>query len=835
MCLRDRRQWVAWKYIERDGKPTKSPIDPRTGAFAKSTDSATWGTFDDAIAACARFPGLGGVGFVFTPDDPYCGVDLDDSLDAAGALKEWAAAIVDQLASYSEVSPSGTGVKVFLKASKPGARCRKAHADGEVEIYDRDRFFTVTGQRLPRSPAAIETRQEQLDAVYRAVFGDDAGADRKRSSAATATDSVRLDDDEIIELASRQRRSGGKFATLWSGDWNAHFNSASEADSSVVFTLAFYTKDAAQIDRLFRRSGLMRPKWDELHGERSYGDSTVAKALAKVTKQYKPPTSRKGSRAAAQPPTKSGLPSIVLDDEQLRELTGLALAAIRQSNDPPAVFVRGGQLARVVSDENGAPSVETFDRVRMRCRLSEVANFFAVRKIDDSFELVGTNPPLSLAENVLAQTSWSLPPLAGIARAPILRHDGTIHTQPGYDPVSRLVYRPDPELALAPIPEYPDINEVHACVDLLMKVIGDFPFADAPSRANALAILFSLLMRPVITGHVPLAIIDAPMQGTGKTLLVTALGMIAAGSVASESIPSKDNDDEWRKKITSILLAASSFVLLDNIPDNTTIDSPPLAAALTSSEWSDRLLGRNNAIRLPSRVVWAATGNNLRVAGDMPRRSYSIRLDANAERPWERTGFQIKGLERHVRAHRGDLLSAALTIVRAWYTNGKPAAPVPTLGSFEEWSETIGGVLAFAGVEGFLGNLEQTQIVQDEDTQQWTAFFDAWWEEFGSTPAIVDEVCERLIEDDVHGVRAARTIPDSLLVHLDVHGVRAHALRKSLGRHLSRLSGRIFNGHKLLHAGSDAHRKIRRWKLAGFVTPQENANPAANPAEKGLW
>ena len=109
-----------------------------------------------------------------------------------------------------------------------------------------------------------------------------------------------LDDDEIIELASNQRRSGAKFATLWSGDWNAHFNSASEADSSVVFTLAFYTKDAAQIDRLFRRSGLMRPKWDEQHGEQTYGATTIAKALAKVTKQYQP--KRNAKRKASRPP-----------------------------------------------------------------------------------------------------------------------------------------------------------------------------------------------------------------------------------------------------------------------------------------------------------------------------------------------------------------------------------------------------------------------------------------------------------------------------------------------------------------------------------------------------
>ena len=109
-----------------------------------------------------------------------------------------------------------------------------------------------------------------------------------------------------------------------------------------------------------------------------------------------------------------------------------------------------------------------------------------------------------------------------------------------------------------------------------------FPVRGCPEPSNALAILFSLLMRPVITSHVPLAIVDAPMQGTGKTPLVTTLGTIAVGNVSSESIPSKENDDEWRKKISSILLAASPSVLLDNIPDNTTIDSPWLAAALTS-------------------------------------------------------------------------------------------------------------------------------------------------------------------------------------------------------------------------------------------------------------
>ena len=840
-CIRQLPQWVAWKYVERDGKPTKAPVNSRNGSLAKSTEPDTWGTFDEAVAACQNDARLAGVGFVFAAGDPYCGVDLDDSVEPdSGPLKGWAADIVERLDSYTEISPSGTGLKVFLKANKPDSRCRKAYHDGEVEIYDNGRFFTLTGQRLDTASGAIEERQAQLEQVYRSVFGEEDGHTAGCPSTTPGpkpsdNGHVPLDDAEIIQLASNQRRTGAKFSALWGGDWNSHFNSASEADSSVVFTLAFYTKDAGQIDRLFRQSGLMREKWGQLHGEQTYGEMTIDKALAKVTKQYKPKGKRKRSRPKPPPPTNPGLPSILIDDIQLSDLTDQALSALIGANKPPSVFVRAGTVARVMRDENGVPKIESFDRVRMRCRLSEVANFFTLRKGEGgAYEQVGTNPPLSLAENVLAQTAWDLPPLAGIARAPILRQDGTICTTPGYDAQSRLMYSPDPDLKLVPIPEYPCGEEVQACVDILLDVISDFPFADEPSRANALAILFTLLMRPVITGHVPLAIIDAPMQGTGKTLLVTSLATIAVGNISSESIPSRDNDDEWRKKITSILLAASPFVLLDNIPDNTTIDSPSLAAALTSDEWSDRLLGRNNAIRLPSRVVWAATGNNLRVAGDIPRRSYSIRLDANAERPWERTGFKIKGLERHVHERRGELLSAALTIVRAWYTNGKSTADVPTLGSFEEWAETIGSVLAFAGIDGFLGNLEQTQLVQDEDTQQWAAFFDAWWEAFGQEPVVVDDLCKRLIEADVHD-DGARAVPEALLVHVDVHGARAGALRKSLGRHLSRLAGRIFNGHKLLRAGNDSHRKVRLWKLAGLVTPQENANPATNPAQKGIW
>jgi hypothetical protein len=566
----------------------------------------------------------------------------------------------------------------------------------------------------------------------------------------------------------------------------------------------------------------MRPKWDHLHGSDTYGATIIAKALTKVTKQYAPKTKRPSARRPLSPaPANANLPSIIIDNRQLSELTSQALAAIQRANSPPSVFVRSGGLVRVVYDEQDIPKIEPLDVARIRCRLTEVANFFTMRKSDGGYIAVGTNPPKTLAENVLAQQDWELPPLVGVARAPILRTDGTICTRPGYDCASRLVYCPDPSLNLREVPDNPCGEEVRACVDILLEVIADFPFVDDASRANALAILFSILMRPVIKGHVPLAIVDAPMQGTGKSLLITALAKIAVGNVAAESIPTKQNEDEWRKKITSILMTSATFVLLDNIPDNTTIDSPMLAATLTSREVSDRLLGGNRIVSLLSRVVWAASGNNLRVTGDLPRRSFSIRLDANAERPWERTGFRIHDLEQYIDENRGNLLSAALTIIRAWYTHGKPMVPIPALGSFQEWADIVGSVLAFAGIPGFLTNLEQTQVVQDEAAQEWTAFFDAWWERFGDRQQTADDVCRIVIPPKEASVEyfddpLIRALPEPLSANRD----RGEgSFKRSLGRNLSKLRGRVFNGRKLKDAGVNSKTHVRYWQLVNMNEP----------------
>jgi putative DNA primase/helicase len=146
--LTERPQWVAWNYEPRKGKWTKAPVNVRTGGHASTTDLMTWVTFAKAIAYY-HAGNCDGIGFVFCSGDPFAGVDLDHCRDAqTGEVAPWAAEIIAELGGYAEVSPSGTGVKVWTRGKVRGDGCRKPYGGGEVELYSQERYFTVTGQRL---------------------------------------------------------------------------------------------------------------------------------------------------------------------------------------------------------------------------------------------------------------------------------------------------------------------------------------------------------------------------------------------------------------------------------------------------------------------------------------------------------------------------------------------------------------------------------------------------------------------------------------------------------------------------------------------------------------
>jgi putative DNA primase/helicase len=284
--LREPR-WVCWRYETRNGKPTKVPIQPN-GQPAKSNDPSTWSSFASCLAASMRYTGLG-IGLML--GDGVVGVDLDHARDPeSGALQQWAQEIIDELNSYTEVSPSGTGVHILCRGELPAGRRRK----GQVEMYSEGRFFTITGHRLTNRD--VEDRTAELAALHARIYGISVDGRRNGHSArrngASAVPGAAADvgDQELIQRAS-EAKDGGKFSRLWAGQWQGEYASQSEADLALCSLLAFWTGgDAARIDRLFRQSGLMREKWNR----DDYRQATIDASLLGVRDHYNPSAAGNG-------------------------------------------------------------------------------------------------------------------------------------------------------------------------------------------------------------------------------------------------------------------------------------------------------------------------------------------------------------------------------------------------------------------------------------------------------------------------------------------------------------------------------------------------------------
>jgi P4 family phage/plasmid primase-like protien len=284
--LKDRRAWVCWHYEWRvnkrgEGKWNKVPLNARTGANASSTDPGTWSTFQEALDFCQRRPaGTAGLGFVFAKDDPYSGVDLDDAVDPdTGELKPWAREIVECFDTYAECSPSGTGVKLFIKGKPPCVVKTK-----QVEVYGEGRYFAVTGLRVPSAPAEVNERADQLKVLCEKWKGQEppkASAPRRRrvsgageTAGPTQVWSNGLLDEEVLEKLAESQTA--KLRQLLAGN-TEDYESYSEADLAFTSYIAFYAgPDPVQVERIFTASPLgKREKWDRA----DYRTRTITRSL----------------------------------------------------------------------------------------------------------------------------------------------------------------------------------------------------------------------------------------------------------------------------------------------------------------------------------------------------------------------------------------------------------------------------------------------------------------------------------------------------------------------------------------------------------------------------
>jgi len=495
------------------------------------------------------------------------------------------------------------------------------------------------------------------------------------------------------------------------------------------------------------------------------------------------------------------LPKIVVNNRHLREVTAEALSALAARNDPPELFVRAGRLVRVREDENGIPEIQVMEDSHVKGRLARVADF--VRTTEKGETRV--NPPDWAVKDVQALERWPFPALTAVVEVPIMRPDGTIAGAAGYDPQTRLYYRPAKGFEMPKIAESPTPSDTQAAIKLLDEAVGEFPYEDGASAANTLALMLTPLVRPAVAGPVPLALIDKPQAGTGGSLLAETVAVIGSGHTA-EMLGAPRDEEEWRKQITAKLAAGATMITVDNVEG--ALHAPSLSRALTARTWTDRVLGRSETITVDQRATWVATGNNIQLRGDLPRRCYSIRLDARESRPWQRENFKHPDLLSWVAKNRGRLIHALLTLARAWFAAGKPKAEnLPRLGSFEAWAETVGGMVAFAGIPDFLGNLEELYDKADAGGAEWEGFLYTWWEELDASKAItVADLTKRIDDNDT----LKEALPGDLAEAFDKS---TGSFSRKLGTALAKRAGTHYgeDGMHIVRAGE--FRRAVRWKL----------------------
>ena len=306
--LKQLSQWVLWREEIRDSKPTKIPYQIN-GQKAKSNDATTWTDFQTAANTYQRQSiKTNGIGFMFSPTDPYCGIDLDDCLCENQNIKTWAKPIVDRLKSvgYGEVSPSGNGIKFWTRAQLPAETKHKVYlttdgtvcpqgnnTTGAIEAYDKTRYFTITG----KGKYPIRDGQQVINWLYEKYLKPQPKPYQAQNHKQT---SQHLSNDDIIEKI-RQSRQCHKFEALMHGNTTG-YGSESEADIALCAVIAFWTQDIHTIDAIFRQSALMRPKWDEKHRSdgATYGQMTIEAAITNRTQTYTPRKRRYTGQARAR-------------------------------------------------------------------------------------------------------------------------------------------------------------------------------------------------------------------------------------------------------------------------------------------------------------------------------------------------------------------------------------------------------------------------------------------------------------------------------------------------------------------------------------------------------
>ena len=487
-----------------------------------------------------------------------------------------------------------------------------------------------------------------------------------------------------------------------------------------------------------------------------------------------------------------------------------ATATIELLHRDPVAFDFGGQLALA---DGGR--VHPLCEHGLAHHLGHVTQFFKIIATPEGPSPADCDPPAGLLKQIIAQGERrKLKPLDGVITGPTIRLDGSVLDAPGYDAETRLLFDPMGEDA-PDVPMRPTLEQARDALDLLMHPFQTFPFVDANAKGALLAAILTAAVRPVLPTS-PAFAFDAPIQGSGKTLLASCVGAMIEGRSPDIWPHTQGRDDEeTRKRLFTALRTGCRALVWDNVTG--TFDSASMAAFITADAMIDRVLGKSESIRIPNRALLILTGNNMSLAGDLPRRVIICRIDPETDQPFARQ-FDLDPLQ-WVLEHRAAMLAAACILIRARFTHMETPAP-GRLASFEAWDGLVRQTVCWAdmalrpGAFGDPMDLVREAQAADPESDALFSLLDALRDQFGEAEFTAKEVqtAAKAISFDTPLAQAL----------LDLAGERALASVRSLGRVLKFREGRIVHGLRLTgrqdtNTGARAYRvRTAEPEISGF-------------------
>lgn len=449
--------------------------------------------------------------------------------------------------------------------------------------------------------------------------------------------------------------------------------------------------------------------------------------------------------------------------------------------------------------------------IDLLCEAAEFERFDGRAK-----DWVRVNPPMQVAQILLArQGRWNFPSIAGVITSPTLKPDGSILTTPGYDISTRLYHVKDDGLKLHADIHRPNKDLAAQALALLRSLLDEFPFipfvaSDGAKKQVSLAVALSALITPVVRGALsvaPLHAFRATTAGTGKSYLADVVSAISTGRPCPV-ISAAPDEAETEKRIAGLLLAGYPVVSIDNV--NGELGGDLLCQAIERPLIRIRRLGGSDIIEIENAATLFATGNQMRVRGDMVRRTLICDLDANEERP-ELRKFKTDPVAM-VLADRGRYVSAALMIVRAYIDAGKPNR-LDTIASFGGWSDLVRSALVWLGCDDPALSMEVARA-DDPDLTELREMLVTWAEALGfdGIPAAdaAKQAAQQIINAD--GKIVGYRHPELRDILLRLFGDRGTISTRRLGKWLASREGRIADDHKFARGGT-AQGGAPRWSI----------------------